>query len=249
MAPTSIDGNEITGATIDGQEVSEITVDGDVVFTAGPDIPDSGVSRWTFDKADTESGTAIDTWGNNDASITGAATGAAGIAGYDSGEAYSFNPSNNDYVDAGGDSSLKGTPFSFTFWMKLDDTSADSRFGGTFSNDKRGWLSRYDGPNSQWKFEWGDGIAFNSLTGPSQSSGTNVFNAVTVGSGTVDVYRNDAVNIISGSVNIATGTNNLYIGRGPAFGSTVAGDMDDPRYFSKKLSATEVSNLYNTGSI
>ena len=38
MAPTSIDGNDITGATIDGQDVSEITVDGDVVFTAGPEV-------------------------------------------------------------------------------------------------------------------------------------------------------------------------------------------------------------------
>ena len=38
MAPTSIDGTEITGATIDGQDVSEITVDGETVFTAIPDI-------------------------------------------------------------------------------------------------------------------------------------------------------------------------------------------------------------------
>jgi len=37
MAPTSIDGNEIAGATIDGQNVSEITVDGQTVFTAIPD--------------------------------------------------------------------------------------------------------------------------------------------------------------------------------------------------------------------
>ena len=41
MAPTSIDGTEITGATIDGQDVSEITVDGETVFTAIPDIVDN----------------------------------------------------------------------------------------------------------------------------------------------------------------------------------------------------------------
>lgn len=34
MAPISIDGMDITGATIDGENVSEITVDGDVVWTA-----------------------------------------------------------------------------------------------------------------------------------------------------------------------------------------------------------------------
>ena len=43
MAPTSIDGTEITGATIDGQDVSEITVDGETVFTA---IPDSAIYYW-----------------------------------------------------------------------------------------------------------------------------------------------------------------------------------------------------------
>ena len=50
MAPTSIDGTEITGATIDGQDVSEITVDGETVFTA---IPDSEadqklIHRWAL---------------------------------------------------------------------------------------------------------------------------------------------------------------------------------------------------------
>jgi len=42
MAPISIDGEEITGATIDGQNVSEITVDGETVFSA---IPDSGIEQ------------------------------------------------------------------------------------------------------------------------------------------------------------------------------------------------------------
>jgi hypothetical protein len=37
----SIDGTEISAATIDGDDVQEITADGDVVWTAGPDIPDS----------------------------------------------------------------------------------------------------------------------------------------------------------------------------------------------------------------
>jgi len=52
MAPTSIDGNEITGATIDGQDVSEITVDGQTVFTA---IPDSVVD--SFEDGDVSANT------------------------------------------------------------------------------------------------------------------------------------------------------------------------------------------------
>ena len=52
MAPTSIDGTEITGATIDGQDVSEITVDGETVFTAIPDsivydFEDGDLNGWS----------------------------------------------------------------------------------------------------------------------------------------------------------------------------------------------------------
>ena len=47
MAPTTVDGLDIDDATIDGTEVSEITVDGNVVFKAGPDIPDSVTDQFT----------------------------------------------------------------------------------------------------------------------------------------------------------------------------------------------------------
>ena len=67
MAPTSIDGTEITGATIDGQDVSEITVDGETVFTA---IPDSVEHRWSLSEGGGT--TAADSVGSNDMSISGA---------------------------------------------------------------------------------------------------------------------------------------------------------------------------------
>jgi hypothetical protein len=50
--PTSIDGTDITGATIDGQEVQEITVDGDIVFTAGPELPNPGNLQLRIDARD-----------------------------------------------------------------------------------------------------------------------------------------------------------------------------------------------------
>jgi len=45
MPPTSIDGTDITGATIDGTDVQEITVDGQTVFSAGANLPVSGLSH------------------------------------------------------------------------------------------------------------------------------------------------------------------------------------------------------------
>jgi len=55
MAPTSIDGTEITGATIDGQEVQEITVGGDVVFTAEQiidDFEDGNINGWVSENVE-----------------------------------------------------------------------------------------------------------------------------------------------------------------------------------------------------
>ena len=57
-----------------GVEASQVVApDGTVVFEDAA-IPDSGVSRWTFDDGDTDSGTALDVWNDNDGTINGATT-------------------------------------------------------------------------------------------------------------------------------------------------------------------------------
>jgi len=66
MAPTSIDGSEITGATIDGQEVSEITADGDVVY----------VNETVYDSPNTSTTVTVD------AGSTIELYGAGGSGGY-----------------------------------------------------------------------------------------------------------------------------------------------------------------------
>ena len=62
MAPTSIDGTEITGATIDGEEVQEITVDGQVAYTAGPDIPDSAIAHFDATQLSLSDQDTVSTW-------------------------------------------------------------------------------------------------------------------------------------------------------------------------------------------
>jgi len=78
MPPTSIDGNDITGATIDGEEVQEITVDGQVAYTAGPDIPDSGGLHSRYDATGLSAGT-LSTWSDEVASFDMAATGTPSV--------------------------------------------------------------------------------------------------------------------------------------------------------------------------
>jgi len=66
------DGSEVSEIVLpDGSTASEVIgPDGNVVFEAGPDIPDSGVLRLTFDD-DSDSTTAIDSWNNHDGTING----------------------------------------------------------------------------------------------------------------------------------------------------------------------------------
>jgi len=66
--PINIDGSQVSGITIDGTSVSEVTVDGDVVFSA---IPDNVVSLYEYEN-DSDTTTALDSKGSNDANISGA---------------------------------------------------------------------------------------------------------------------------------------------------------------------------------
>jgi len=95
MAPTSIDGNEIAGATIDGQNVSEITVDGDVVFTAGPDIPDSAIHQWPMDEGGGDS--VADNIGSADGTINGGITWTSGS--WEGGYALDSDGSSGSYIE------------------------------------------------------------------------------------------------------------------------------------------------------
>ena len=57
MAPTNIDGSQVSGITIDGSAVQEVTVDGTVVFTSSgvtvlEDFNDQDLSDWTGATAD-----------------------------------------------------------------------------------------------------------------------------------------------------------------------------------------------------
>lgn len=105
MAPTSIDGNEITGATIDGQDVSEITVDGQTVFTA---IPDSENLRihcdCTVSDSITTSGSDVtelaDLSGYGSDFTNGSGSGEPSLVsnGINDNPVVYFDDSNNDYL-------------------------------------------------------------------------------------------------------------------------------------------------------
>jgi len=246
------DGSEVSEIVLpDGSTASEVIgPDGNVVFEAAPDIRDSAVSRWTFDDADTESGTAIDVWGDNDATINGATTGVNGAnQTYATGEAYSFD-GNDDYVEY----SLGNTysEISISFWVKFDDFS--DRFNivhGTFRELNAHQFSFETHKNTSTLRMSSETVSGNITVGD-LNTGTWYFvgGGYSDSDGEADVVLNGTIqNTESGSGTVDMTINSRWGGRFAGSGYGMTGEIDDPRVFNKRLSATEWSNLYQTGSI
>lgn len=212
------------------------------------DIPDSAVAQWTLDNADTESGSALDVWNNNDGTINGATTGASGAnQTYTTNEAYNFN--NEDDVNFGSDSSLTDPPLSWALWINTNDSSTTTRAMGDISSTPRGSVVFNRGDNRGISVLWGNGT-FNELnTNFTISNNTwhHVVYTYSGGAGTVFVDGSQEGQLSAG---LSNSSNSLLIGRDPAgFGAPWDGEIDDVRVYGKALTATEVSNLYNNGSI
>jgi len=254
--PIDIDGSEIQSATIDGEDVTEITIDGQQ--TAGfVDIPDSGVSRWTFDDADTQSGDALDVWGNNNGTINSATTGVSGAnQTYTTNEAYSFDGT-NDYVNAGTDSSLNpSSAMSVALWMYPTQKSNTARLMGrwnTGSGTTKSYILGIHSPTNTLEFSWNSSGSFNRVGYDLSNISTGIWThyVATFDNGSVIQYLDGSqVNSGSGGSTIETGTAPTVIGDlDDVNTSPWAGDIDDPRFYDKALSSTEVSDLYQTGSI
>ena len=261
IPPTSIDGTDITGATIDGTDVQEITVDGDVVFSA---VPDSLISRYTFDNADLSNGNPLDVVGPNDAISNNATTGVSGAnQTYTTNEGFSYDGV-DDITDFGTNIIPTDTtePFSISFFVNIDNGDSGTIIGqqdqGT--NNFSGTTLNLIGGSGDLRFVFRD------------SSGQEVDKRVsrpTIGSWTFVVATYDGSQSPSGSTiyydaNVQTTqfTINQNINSTIPAPNTSAGardpgnpgnfascDLDDIRIYDKELTSTEVSNLYNNGSI
>ncbi len=203
-------------------------------------IPDSGISRYEFEQD------VIDSWGDNDGTNNGATfTTSAQVGDY----AADFDGT-DDYVDNTG-FGVSGTGATCAFWASPRVVSDSGVARVVFWGD--------NAPQFEITLDSGNWDAY-------YFNGSSVVGNV-VSSATADTYvhvayvwrdQQNAELYLNGSSVDSTphsssvsfsGTNNR-IGYHPA-GSGVHYDglLDDLRYYSKGLSDTEVSNLYNTGSI
>lgn len=211
-------------------------------------IPNGAVSRWTFDNTDTDTENVIDIWGSNNATNNGATTGVTGAnETYSTNEAFSFDGS-NDYVDTTIESITP--PVSISLWCYLTDTGGTyGAFGNWNNTDAEDLYIQYTDTESSWRLNTDSGVVLQ----PSQSFSTNTWQHIVF---TIDANKQSGYfdgNRVASSTTGTTAThktvNNFAIGGTSSSKNLWNGRIDDVRIYEKALSATEVSNLYNTGSI
>jgi len=210
-----------------------------------PDIPDSGIARLTFDDADTSGSTSNDVWGDNDGSISGATTGVSGAnQTYSTAQAYDFDGA-DDYVNAGVVSVAWESAFSLAAWVNPDDTSG---FNVIIGGDDGGSERAFQFKINSGSLEFVGPDVGTQITGSTVSTGSWTHVVVTYDGSTVALYQDGSSDTsASGSAN--SGDPSVFIGARTASAEHFDGTIDDPRIWNKALSSTEVSDLYNTGSI
>lgn len=210
-------------------------------------IPDSAVFRFTFeDASDTQ--IAIDSWGSNDADIYGPSYTSTS---YEGNNALSFDGTDDDVRIPWS----QQVPFTLTVWVSDVDSST--------SKDPRIIADR-DAAGGQGGIDMN--IGANGDTTPRFTVNAGKDRAI----GSTDItdgkwhlvagsYDGSTVKIwVDGSEEDSTSTFNqpqasylsLGVGnRGWSNPGWFKGIMDDARFYSKALSSTEMSNLYDSGNI
>ena len=236
--PIDIDNTDVSDITIDGQNVSQVTADGNVVWNA---IPDSGVSRWGFDEG--SGSTAIDSWGNNDGTINGATYTTTSYVGS---HALSFDGI-DDEVNIPEFPAFSS--YSMAAWLRPNNVT--EKMGAvSLGVNNRGKLGIKDTGDLWFQMRGQNGKV--EVTTP-VSANTYTLGVFTWDGSTLEGFKNDATSAgtvsISSQDPVVTGQDRVGENVNSDFPQNYDGIIDDVRIYDKALTSTEVSNLYNTGSI
>ena len=207
-------------------------------------IPDSAISRWKFEQD------IADSWGNNGGTLNNGSFVTDAAVG-----SYAIDFGSSGYVTLTNNNLDRGSSESWTFatWLKK-------------SSSGDGWPLAWRGSNALTIFDVrsDDDIRFyvRDDSGSALSTTPNVpeisdgsyhlYTMVYDDSSGLSVYIDDATSLGSdtsttlGSFTYGTATR---FNNDTSDGGIWGGKMDDPRYYSEPLSTTQISDLYNTGSI
>lgn len=206
-------------------------------------IPDSGVARWTYDNADTSGSTALDVWNDNDATINGATTGVTGELG----EAYELDGS-DDYIAT--PVAVPSGGFSVGIWFNADTANLASFTSilSTRIEDGDGSNIEINANGTNDTINWNQNNTNVGSLSPIPS-GFNHYVLTYDGSDTAVAYHNGSSVGSTSGLSHPNDSTTIDVGRRPAGDNYTDGVVDDPRVYSKELTASEVSNWHSTGSI
>jgi len=213
--------------------------DGTVLFSKST-IPDSGVTLYEFEQDLTDS------WGGNDAVDNTS-------AGYSTTAQYGTYAKAFDGVDDDIDTTIEtvgstGGEYSLAFWLYYrGSTSSFQRFMGNYGNTGDDiWIGNNGGGDLRFQ----DDKAGAPIASGALETDTWIHVVMAVDSNGVEGYKNGSSIVTAGTGRSSASSTgqNFLIGQ-ERNGNYADMIVDNFKYFDKRLSDTEASNLYNTGSI
>lgn len=240
-------GNSTWGGTMSGFHLykrpisnSEIEALYDFYFADTTQPPVNGTSYFPLD------GNAVDQWGANDGTVTGAVETNTAIRG----TAYSFDGT-DDVIDV---PHIDTIDFTFSAWVHVDSLAAEwdtlvmqRNSDGT---NRKGWNIYINRDNDYWDF-WAAGnvdSVWRTITGPNVQTGVWTHVVMT---GETDTFIEGWINgervgrIDNTDLYLNAENDAMTIGDGA---DTINGVIDDVRIYPRALSPAEIRQLYVWGT-
>ena len=193
----------------------------------------------SYYKLDETSGTIVDAHGSNDGTNNGATYGVAGIVN----TALDFDGV-NDYVSAG--YSLTTTDITINFWLDWDDMGTSNIQFITESATAGYFMIHAGVVTNGLKFTMDGSVSSLQVTS-AIATGLNMY-TLTYDGTTALMYRNGtqigSLTATWGSQTLST----LYIGSRGGSSYFLDGTLDEVGIWSRALSSTEISDLWNSGN-
>lgn len=190
------------------------------------------VAYWKMDDA---SGAIVDSHGSYDGTNTGASYGATGIIN----DCLDFESSEGDHVTVASFPALNGN-FSISFWLKPESANPANAYPLNKGTDKICQL--YNG-----NLYTIDNSVFTAITAGSWQHFVITYEAGQTPS--LIMYKNgSSVDSSNWSNSYSSSTGTFYMGDESGFSKPYDGLMDEVAVWTRTLTPTEVSDLYNSGA-
>lgn len=150
---------------------------------------------------------------------------------------------------------LTGGDFTIAFWIKLDTNTGIQQVMGTYADNdavKHGFNIRTDTGSRNLSVSLSEYTFIGSPFSYSIGMTSGWHHVAITGVNSLLTYYMDGssvTNINADNASSVDGTRNLFIGDILSEGIGITGRIDDLRFYSRRLSGTEITTLYNLGDV